>query len=83
MELVSPSLFYPFSWMEASDLAKGRPLEEWKKIFENSVSVDFFYSSIRQHIKIMRPQYYGRDIPAMAYLGPSYCPISFYSEKLY
>ena len=28
-------------------------------------------------------KYYGRKIPAYAYLGPKYCPMSFYSENTF
>ena len=82
--VLQPYYFFPMSWMEAADLSTPTHSKNgWKKVFENSFSVDFFRTSGNNTQPIMKPKYYGRKLPAYAYLGPDYCPLSFNSEILF
>ena len=83
-EIVEPDNFFPISWLEASVLIEAkRTLKEWQEFFANAKSVDFFRSSMGNKRKVLRPQFYGARKPAYSYLGPNFCPLSYYSEKTF
>ena len=76
--------FFPMSWMEATDMAIEKiSAKEWEIIVKDSYSIDFYRSSSNNTTPIRKLKYYGRKIPAYAYLGPKYCPLSFYSENTF
>ena len=76
--------FFPMSWMEATDMAtQSRSAKEWQEVVKDSYSIDFFRSSSNNTTPIRKLKYYGKKIPAYAYLGPKYCPLSFYSENTF
>ena len=76
--------FFPMSWMEATEMATNSKSEiEWKDIIKDSYSIDFFRSSSNNTTPILKRKYYGRKIPAYAFLGPNFCPLSFYSENTF
>ena len=52
---------------------------EWARFFAETVSVHFYFSSVSNQEKCF-PGTYGEEEPAYAYLGPRYCPISYWSE---
>ena len=56
---------------------------EWKDTIKDSYSIDFFRSSSNNTTPILKRKYYGRKIPAYAFLGPEFCPLSFFSEKTF
>lgn len=56
---------------------------EWDNFFLDSFSVDFFHSSSKSSVKVLKPRYYGQKAPAYAYLAPKYCPVSFGSSKTF
>ena len=72
------------SWMEATEMASPKKsAKEWEEVVRDSYSIDFFRSSSNNTTPILKLKYYGRKIPAYAYLGPKYCPLSFYSENTF
>ena len=75
--------FFPLSWYQADVLKQANTADAWKKVFERSYSVDFYNTSGGKYFKVMKPKFYGGKLPAYAYLGPKYCPLSFSSEKLF
>ena len=62
-----------------------KSLEEWEDFFKDAYSADFFASSgaTLSNIRVQRAQFYGRQKPAFLYLGPKYCPTSYFSAKLF
>ena len=81
IHVLQPFNFYPMSWTEATELfVKRRSEQEWENILDNSYSIDFYRTSSNNTTPITKPKYYGKKIPAYSYLGPKYCPLSFYSE---
>ncbi len=38
---------------------------------------------MKNYQKILRPKFYGKTMPAYAALGPDFCPLSFFSEKMF
>jgi len=77
-----PKLTYPVPWFEAALLwTPRRSNKEWKEFFSSAVSIHFYFSSVSNKERCHRPQQYGKMKPAYAYLGPKYCPLSFWSEK--
>ena len=83
-ELVDPKYFFPFPWLQANELSESsKTLDEWEEFFSEAFSVDFFRSSMGNTRKVMRPQYYGKRRPAYSYLGPKFCPLSFFSERTF
>jgi hypothetical protein len=83
-EVVDPKYFFPVSWIRANDLMeKKRKIEEWREVFKEAYSVDFYQSSVRNYHKVQRPQFYGADKPAYSYLAPNFCPLSYFSQRLF
>ena len=83
IQILSPELFYAFNWITCVKLVETKSREEWNEIFKNSYTQDFFSSSTKNSIKIMKARNYGQKMPAMSHLGPLMCPLAYYSEKLY
>ena len=86
LEVVDSKYFFPFPWTKASDITTQRKsLEEWKDFFKEAYSADFFASSVMgsKITRVQRAQFYGRKKPAFLYLGPKYCPTSYFSAKLF
>jgi len=83
IRLLPAESFYPFAWTNAVEMFNGRKPEEWRRVFKDTFSIDFFASSLKAKLKIMRPKFYGAKVPAYAYIAPLHCPISFHSEKLF
>ena len=83
-ELVDPKYFFPVPWLQANQLFEAnRSLAEWEEFFSEAYSVDFFRTSMGNKKKVMRPKYYGFKKPAYSYLGPKFCPLSFFSERTF
>ena len=86
LEIVNPKYFFPFPWLKANAIKnQKKSLEEWEDFFKDAYSADFFASSgaTLSNIRVQRAQFYGRQKPAFLYLGPKYCPTSFFSAKLF
>ena len=86
LEIVNPKYFFPFPWFKASSISNQRKsLEEWEDFFKDAYSADFFASSGAgsSNTRVQRPKFYGRQKPAFLYLGPKYCPTSYFSAKLF
>ena len=82
LQVVHPMLFFPFCWNEAPQYySPPRSIKEWEDLVKDSYSMDFFASSSNNTMPIMKPQYYGAEMPAYAALGPKYCPRAFFSAK--
>ena len=83
-ELVDPKYFFPVPWLQANQLFEAnRSLAEWEEFFSEAYSVDFFRTSMGNKKKVLRPKYYGFKKPAYSYLGPKFCPLSFFSERTF
>ena len=83
-EVVDTKYFFPLPWLEANNLSDAtKSLSEWEEFFSEAFSVDFFRTSMGNKRKVMRPQYYGVRKPAYSYLGPKFCPLSFFSERTF
>ena len=86
LEIVNPKYFFPFPWFKANSISNQRKsLEEWEDFFKDAYSADFFASSGAgsSNTRVQRPKFYGRQKPAFLYLGPKYCPTSYFSAKLF
>ena len=86
LEIVNPKYFFPFPWFKANAIKnQKKSLEEWEDFFKDAYSADFFASSGMgsSNTRFQRPKYYGRQKPAFLYLGPKYCPTSYFSAKLF
>ena len=84
IHVIEPYNFFPIPWQVGLHLlTPPRTEKEWKNTFRKSYSVDFYRSSLGITRSIMKPKFYGSKLPAYAYLGPKYCPLSFYSEKFF
>jgi hypothetical protein len=83
MTVVEPRLFYPYNWFLAHELTQTQLDDFWEEKFKKSYVVHFYGSSSDKHgvTKYLRPNNYGRKKPAYAYIGPSECPMSFYSTR--
>ena len=85
MRVVEPRLFYPVNWFHASELQQSRLKEHWEELFKKSLVVHFYGSSQEGSgggvQRVLRPNNYGKEKPAMTYLGPRECPLSFYSTR--
>ena len=66
--------------MFAAHLHTRMRAEEWDEFFQDTYAVHF-YASSSPHKKILRPKFYGKEVPSYLYLGVKHCPISFFSEK--
>ncbi|TRY80061.1 hypothetical protein TCAL_06555, partial [Tigriopus californicus] len=63
--LVSSTLFYPVSWFQCSNLRNPpKTSEDWEDFFRDSYSVDFFGTSCSDEMKVLRPRFYGKNVPA-------------------
>lgn len=77
-----PKYTYPVAWFEAALLwTPRRTNKEWKQMFSSTVSIHFYFSSVSNKERCHQPHKYGKMKPAYAYLGPKYCPLSFWSEQ--
>ena len=82
-----PKLFFPLNWFNHVELASNRPNSYWNDQFQESFLVHYYESSSRGKFhgkgfpSVRRPNYYAKDKPALVYLGPMQCPLSFYSVK--
>ena len=84
MAVLRPRLFYPLDWFGAADLWTKHLDSYWESLFNQSYVVHFYESSTKNlgmKAKVLRPNMYGREKPAFAFLGPKECPISFFSER--
>ena len=85
MTVVEPRLFYPVDWFHGSELQNSNLKEHWDDLFKKSLVVHFYGSSMAgtsgSHATVLRPNNYGKEKPAMTYLGPKECPVSFYSTR--
>ena len=85
MTVVEPRLFYPVDWFHGSELQNSNLKEYWDDLFKKSLVVHFYGSSMAgtggSHATVLRPNNYGKEKPAMTYLGPKECPVSFYSTR--
>ena len=84
MKLVEPWLFYPVDWFHSTVLDNSHMFDDryWEEKFKNSVAIHFYGSLVRHdNDKVLRPRLYGKKKPAMAYIGPKSCPLSFFSTS--
>ena len=87
MSLAESKLFFPYDWFHHVELAEKKPKRYWEEKFNTSLAVTYYGSSSRggKHgtpfPSVLRPNYYGKEKPALAYLGPKECPLSFYSVR--
>ena len=75
-------VFYPLPWNHASDLGELKTHDHWKEFFDGSATVHF-YASSNPSRKILRPNHYGKNVPAYLSLAIQHCPLSYYSEKMF
>ena len=68
--------------MMAGNLFERKKAEVWDELFKDSYTVHFYASSSPNN-KILRPKFYGSDVPAYLHLGIQHCPLSFFSEKMF
>ena len=85
MTVVEPRLFYAVNWFYASRLSEPNLREDWDDLFKKSLVVHFYGSSQEGSSggvpMVLRPNNYGKTLPAMTHLGPKECPASFYSTR--
>ena len=90
MSLVESKLFFPYDSFHHVELAENKPKSFWEEKFNTSLAVTYYGSSSRggKHgvgnnpfPSVLRPNNYGKEMPALAYLGPKECPLSFYSVR--
>ena len=86
MTIAEPSLFFPYDWFHHVELGEKKSKHYWDEKFKKSLAVTYYEASsmftpTRSSPSVLRPNIYGREKPALAYLGPKECPISFYSVK--
>ena len=83
MTVLKPRLFYPVDWFNAGVLMGKHHNSYWETLFNQSYVVHFYESSAKNggHQKVLRPNMYGREKPAHAFLGPNECPVSFFSAR--
>ena len=89
MKVVNSKFFFPFDWFHHDILTEHKPDHYWDEQFKASIFVHYYQSSSRgfKHgsgfPSVLRPNHYGKQKPALAYIAPKECPISFYSTKLF
>ena len=81
MTVVEPRLFYAVNWFHAGELQSSKLKEYWDELFKKSLVVHFYGSSQQGSKVVLRPNNYGKTKPAMTYIGPTECPVSFYSTR--
>ena len=81
MTLINSKRFYPVDWFHGSVLFESHDKAFWKELFSNAYVVHFYGASPFFNKKVLRPKYYGKNMPAYAILGSEQCPVSFYSTK--
>ena len=89
MSIIQPRSFFPMSWSNAVDLMKKHLDSYWDERFKNSYVVHFYETSSQKAFgkyddnnpKVLRPNNYGKYKPALAYIGPTECPMSFFSSR--
>ena len=81
LAVVEPRLFYPFDWFNAGGMTNKQLNTFWDERFQKSYVAHFYGTSSKSSPKILRPNSYGKGKPAYAYLGPTYCPVSFFSTR--
>ena len=79
--VVEPRLFYPFDWFNAGGMTNKQLNTFWDERFKKSYVAHFYGTSSKSSPKILRPNNYGKAKPAYAYLGPTHCPVSFFSTR--
>ena len=80
-EVVAPTNFFPIPWLESARFNDKKSMADWENIFKDAYSVDFYRSSMGNNRKILPPRYYGAKKPPYSYLGPKYCPLSFFADR--
>ena len=89
MTIAKPSSFYPMNFYSAGDLSKKRPISYWEEHFQDSYAIHFYKTSHQQlfgtqpenNPTVLQPKHYGKELPALPYLGPRNCPLSFWSTR--
>ena len=88
--IVEPKFFYSLDLINARII---QSYAYWYELFKNSVAIHFtkgfkYYGSLKKdvtdsanshHKKVLRPKDYGKNKPAVTYIGSTNCPLSFFS----
>ena len=89
--VAEPRLFYPVDWSNAGLLPNKNSDSFWNELFSKSYVVHFYGTSsqyygiqamgmsVDNNPEVLQPKHYGNEMPALAYLGPTECPLSFFS----
>ena len=87
MTVAESKLFFPYGWFDHVEMAENKPNCYWEEKFKTSLAVTYYGSSSRGAShgsgfpSVLRPNNYGRKKPALTYLGPKECPLSFFSAR--
>ena len=84
MTIAETSIFYPYDWTHHVELGEKKSKLYWEEKFRKCLAVTYYQASsmftpTRSSTFVLHPKKYGAEKPALAYLGPKQCPISFYS----
>ncbi len=83
-EIVDPKYFFPLPWTHGNEFYGTKySLDFWKEVTASAFSIDNYASSTGNTRKILRPKYYGASRPLYSYLGPKFCPSSYFSDKTF
>ena len=89
-KIIDQRLFYPLDLINAGLI---QSYNYWYELFKNSVAINFtkgfkYYGSLKEDVtdsananykKVLRPKDYGKNKPAVTYIGSTNCPLSFFS----
>ena len=92
MKIIKPRHFYPLDLINANII---QSYDYWYELFKNSVAIHFskgskLYGSLKEgvndsthprHKKVLQPNDYGKNKPAMTYIGSMNCPLAFFSTS--
>lgn len=92
MKIVKPRFFYPLNLIDVRVI---QSYNYWYQLFKSSVAINFskrftYYGSVKEDAndklnpsnrKVLRPKDYGKNKPAMTYIGSIECPLSFFSTS--
>ncbi|TRY70695.1 hypothetical protein TCAL_16354 [Tigriopus californicus] len=80
--VVKQHLLYPLGWFEIDVFTSERKSRsQWAAKYNSSITIHLFNSIAGSDKVVLKPKFYGNDVPAYLYLAERFCPLCYNSVK--
>lgn len=82
VDVVKQHLLYPLGWFETETFfSEKKTRSQWEAIYNASLTIHLFNSVEQGRRVVLKPRFYGVEVPALLYLAERFCPLSFESVQ--